>query len=95
MIPKTEEELKWWKQGVIAMLIANFSEYARCSEKDEEGFFCGDFDCLGQAITIDVVNSIIAENWPDKIEDNLQELYKAGESFIDIYAKAQLRTRLL
>lgn len=70
MKPETEEQIKWWREGVKAMLAENYRQYKSCSTPDPKyGVVCETFDCLGQAVTIDQTNRIDRGQWPEPTND--------------------------
>jgi hypothetical protein len=69
MEPKTDEQLFWWKQGVVAMIAENKKQYECCSTPDpQHGIACETFDCLGAAVTADQLNRIKRDIWPDFVK---------------------------
>lgn len=65
MKPETEEQLKWWRAGVLAMLAENQKQYNSCATPDpKSGIACETFDCLGQAVTTDQLARIKRGVWP-------------------------------
>lgn len=59
----TEKERDAYHVGIMTVLFYNYRKVKECSEEDPNlHVACRDFDCLANAVTVDLMNQLEEEN---------------------------------